>query len=374
MGYSNKKVSLFRLFFFAISNYFYIVNKNIFYIDYYADGKRIREAIGPNRRDAEKALAVRKAEILQGKFKLKPKKQRITFADFVPEFLEHVRPALKPRTYQRYGTSLRPLLEFFGNYQLAEISAWLIEKYKIQRRESVTGSTVNRDLACLRRLFNVAVNNGRLEQNPFNIQNIEFYREPKRSLKFLDEQQATALLAECKTDFLYLFTWLGLNTGLRHNELLALKWQDVDFENSFILLPETKAGNAQTVPMNQATVDILKKAKRYGDYVISKKNGERFQIMRKSFNSAARRAGLGHITPHVLRHTWATLLIKSGVSLRTVQELGRWSSVSLVERYSHVAESEAKKAAEHIGNIFNKQVPNRSQGQIMPLKGSAVNE
>jgi len=349
---------------------------DIYYLDYYANGRRIREAVSKNRSDAVKALAIRKAEIVQGKFKFKPQKQRITFADYVPEFLAHVQPALKPRTYQRYGTSLRPLLEFFGNYQLADISPWLIEKYKIQRRDTVTGSTVNRDLACLRRLLNVAVINGRLEQNPFNgKQKIEFFRESKRSIKFLDEKQAAALLAECKANEpLYLFTWLGLNTGMRHGEILALKWKDVDFENSFILLPDTKNGDAQTVPMNQATIDILKKANRYGDFVISKKNGDRFQIMRKVFNSAARRAGLGHVTPHILRHTWATMLVKNGVSLRTVQELGRWSSISLVERYAHVADSEAKKAAQQIGEIFSKQAPNRPQGQVLPFKDKAIND
>ena len=59
--------------------------------------------------------------------------------------------------------------------------------------------------------------------------------------------------------------------------------------------------------------------------------------MRNIFEAACRRANLERVTPHTTRHTFATRLVQNGVDLRTVQELGGWSSLRMLERYAHVA-------------------------------------
>ena len=57
------------------------------------------------------------------------------------------------------------------------------------------------------------------------------------------------------------------------------------------------------------------------------------------FESACKLASLSDVTPHTLRHTFATRLIENGVDLRTVQELGGWSQIKMLERYGHVSPS-----------------------------------
>ena len=64
---------------------------------------------------------------------------------------------------------------------------------------------------------------------------------------------------------------------------------------------------------------------------------------------ACRRAKLKDVTPRVLRHTFASRLVMNGADLRTVQELGRWKSISMVERYFHLSDGHKAEAVELIG-------------------------
>ncbi|HWG97483.1 MAG TPA: tyrosine-type recombinase/integrase, partial [Nitrospira sp.] len=78
------------------------------------------------------------------------------------------------------------------------------------------------------------------------------------------------------------------------------------------------------------------------------------------FNRARKAAGLIDVTVHTLRHTFATRLIENGVDLRTVQELGGWSSIRMLERYGHVSPSRKVAAVESLipPNIPPLKVPN----------------
>lgn len=79
-----------------------------------------------------------------------------------------------------------------------------------------------------------------------------------------------------------------------------------------------------------------------GEFVFVKPSGEPYTYIRRSFDTACRRAGLKDVTPHTLRHTFATRLIENGVDLRTVQELGGWAKIEMLTRYGHVSPSRAE--------------------------------
>jgi site-specific recombinase XerD len=90
----------------------------------------------------------------------------------------------------------------------------------------------------------------------------------------------------------------------------------------------------------------LERLPRRGEFVFAKRSGVRLAFVRRSFNSACTRAGLIDVTPHTLRHTFAARLVENGVDLRTVQELGGWATLSLVQRYAHVSPSRKVEAVE----------------------------
>ncbi len=79
-----------------------------------------------------------------------------------------------------------------------------------------------------------------------------------------------------------------------------------------------------------------------------KEDGKPYLSVQIIFRTAARRVGLTGISPHVCRHTFASRLAMAGVDLRTIQELGRWASLSMVQRYSSLSKTHKSEAIEKL--------------------------
>lgn len=136
--------------------------------------------------------------------------------------------------------------------------------------------------------------------------------------------------------------------GLRlKSEALTLRWADLDLARRLLSVQSsyTKNGSMRAVPMNSAVREALNRLPRRSEFVFAKPNETPYHAVR-GFRAACRRAGLQDVTPHTTRHTFATRLIENGVDLRTVQELGGWNSLSLLQRYGHVSPSRKAEAVE----------------------------
>lgn len=288
-----------------------------------------------NRRLAQTKLDAIKTEIAQGKFHFVGKENQITFSDYSQLFLEWIKIHRKDSTWRRYKSSIAILTPYFGKQKLTKIQKSDLEKYKSSRVPVVEGATINRDLACFKKLFNRAIADGYCQNNPVN--GIEFFREPLKAIEYLSEDEASKLIAACDEVPIKSFVILGLNTGMRLEELLSLSWENISFEDRTIVLDETKRGRDDTIPMNETVFELLLKQAKTSGYVISKSNGERYKDIRKPWNRILKKSGIKRCTPHILRHTFATTLVREGADLMAVKELGRWSELKLLERYAHVA-------------------------------------
>ena len=324
---------------------------SIWWIRYSYKGKIIREtSSSENKTVAKKLLSIRKAEIAQGKYKIKAPDSQILFQDYANEFLRWAKIHRKENTYRRYQVSLKHLLLYFKKQKLTGISKQNIEQYKHERSKFVSGSTINRDLACLKKMFNNVISDGIMDINPVN--GVEFFKEPKRSINYLSEKECVQLINACDTEAIKTFVILGLNTGMRYTELLSLKWEDVNLEDKLITLKDTKNNKEDTMPINKSVLDQLKSLKQKSEYIITKEDGSRFKYMQKSWRRVIKKAGLKNITPHILRHTFATILVREGADLNAVKELGRWSDLKLVERYSHVSSDHRTRVINKLDNKF----------------------
>lgn len=109
-----------------------------------------------------------------------------------------------------------------------------------------------------------------------------------------------------------------------------------------------KNGQTRSVPLNSTVRAALERLPKGGEFVFEKPDGMPYSSVRNSFDAACRVAGLSDVTPHTLRHTFATRLIENGVDLRTVQELGGWSQIKMLERYGHVSPARKADAVEKL--------------------------
>ncbi len=226
------------------------------YIDYVFRGKRKWESVGRvgevNKADAKKLLALRKTEILQDKFKL-PKNRIIpTFSEFAKEYLEYAKQNKK--SWERDMYSLRKLIPFFGNYKLSEISPILIERYKLERIECVSSRTVNIELVLLKRMFYLAISWDKCESNP--MQRVKLFKqsEPKERILTHEEEQK---LLDASPGHLRPIIITALQTGMRYSEILGLTWDNVDLEDGYIRIKESKSGKRRSIPINETLRSTL---------------------------------------------------------------------------------------------------------------------
>src|SRR3972149_2527256 len=226
------------------------------YIDYVLDGKRKWESVGQvgitGKKHAKKLLAIRKTEILQGKFNAPKPKVIPTFSEFARDYLEFAKGNKK--SWDRDMYALRSLEPFFGNYKLTDISPILIEKYKLERKQVVSNSTVNKELSIMRRMFNVAISWDKCKSNP--VSKVKFFKEapPKERILTYDEEKA---FLDSSHKHLKPILITALNTGMRYGELLNLPWNDVDFDSGYIHVRQSKSGNTRKIPMNETVTETL---------------------------------------------------------------------------------------------------------------------
>lgn len=322
-----------------------------YYIDYYDNfNRRRREKIGPSITLARTVLKKRLVERAEGKLLDKKEVPRVEFEKAADRYLEYSRT--NKRAPSRDITSINHFLpEFEGKY-LSEITPWLIEKYKKKRKEEVKGATVNRELACLKNMFTKAIEWGWAASNP--VKAVKLFKENNQRLRYLTRQEAD-LLIECCAPHLKPIVITALNTGMRRGEILSLIWDHVDFENGIIMVVNTKNGERRDIPMNKWLTETLKDVKRQSssNYMFCNEKGERFGVVRTSFESAVKRAGITDFRFHDLRHTFVSWLVMSGVDLTTVKELLGHKSLDMTLRYAHLSPHHKREAVKNLDTYMD---------------------
>src|SRR5580698_7276012 len=163
----------------------------VYWIDYYdPNRKRVQESSqSSNRRDAEDLITLRKSEILRGVYKQPIK---IALGEFGERYMEYAKA--NKRSWLRDEQMLNHLYKFFGKEKLlTEITSMQIEGYKLQRRGKVADSTVNRELALLKHMFNLAITwDSFLGLNP--VRKVKFFREFNIGLRVLSLEEEEKLL------------------------------------------------------------------------------------------------------------------------------------------------------------------------------------
>jgi integrase len=314
----------------------------VWYADFYdQQGKRVQESTGTaNRRDAATFLALRISEVKRGVY-VKP--VIVSLEDFGKRFLDYART--HKRSWRRDEQMLGHLKRHFGKVNLGDIQALRVEEYQQKRIKEVCPATVNRELALLKHMFNVA-ERWSLHQGANPVRLVKFLPEDNLQFQTLSPEDERKLLAS-SPPYLRELILFAINTGLRCGDIFHLQWQEVDFEQRRLSIIMRKTRNTLEVPLNDTAAGILeaRQAVRHGPYVFyNPATGDRFHDLKLGLKSALKRAGLSGITWHTFRHTFASRLTRGGVDLVTVKELLGHSTIVVTMRYAH-SNDEAKRRA-----------------------------
>lgn len=309
--------------------------------------------------DARKWAQHTEAAIREGRhFKtIEGKKHTLaqTIERYFKEVLAHRDNPINQKTYLKYWK------EVLGDYRLADVTPALI----VEHRNALVGmqnkygrviglATANRYSQSLGHVFTVAMKEwGWVSQNP--LANIAKYKEPRGRVRFLSDDERAALLEACKQSdnpFLHTVVVLALSTGARKMEILSLKWQDIDFERSQIILHETKNDERRVLPLQGFALGLMKEQAKVRrpdcDYVFPSKKASKdshgviiYQPIdiRTAWENVLKNAGIENFRFHDLRHSAASYLAMNGASLAEIAEVLGHKTLQMVKRYAHLSEA-----------------------------------
>lgn len=301
-------------------------------------GKLIRESTGTeDKKLAKRVYDKVKGQIAEGKwFQKLPER---SFQEMMEKFLdEH---ASKKASYSTFMGHVGNMTAFFGNCSLFQITPRLINEYKNKRHSNgVKPATINRELATLKKAFNLAVKEWEwIESNP--VSRVSMEPEDNKRDRWLTLDEEERLLETCP-HWLREIVIFASNTGMRLSEILELSWEAVDFFRKTVTVIRSKNKERRTIPLNSAAIELLKSKAKVRliktNLVFYSPRAHRLLGKRNVswvFHTAARKAGISDFRFHDLRHTFATRLIQAGVDLYKVQRLLGHKSPSMTQRYAH---------------------------------------
>jgi integrase len=205
-------------------------------------------------------------------------------------------------------------------------------------------------------------------------------KKPKRDNKryrFLTFKESDLLLNELKIKYslIYEISLISLHCGLRAGEIFALKWSDIDLENGRLIVTDTKTKENRFPLMTDEIKQIFRNKKRGSpdELVFPSRKGTVRNAISKSFMRTVNKLGLNKgitdnrnkVVFHSMRHTYASWLVQRGVSIYEVSKLLGHSTITVTERYSHLAPSNSENSVKIIEKIIREsKKPKRLTLQI----------
>lgn len=322
-----------------------VYKKNdIWYIDYYHNGKRVRESVGPGRqRDAEAALAKRKVQIKENRMFDANTVCDLIFSRMMNDFLAYAK--IHRKSYRGFCVKSKPLIAAFGEKLIRDITPSDIEGYKKARAEIVAVSTVNRELAILKAAYNRLIRDG-VFNGPNPASKIALFSEQHLARDRVLTSEKYQRLISAMHPTLVPIAETALHTGMRLGEILNLRWDQVDFKGGFInLAPEdTKSAYARSVPLNNRVTSLLHSLIRRLDtpFVFHFK-GKRRTSIQTAWRAACRRAGIADFHFHDLRHMAVTRMVNAGIPETAIMAISGHRTRSVFKRYVNLTPADLKR-------------------------------
>ena len=282
-------------------------------------------------------------------------------SELIVKYLDYLQfeRKLSLNTLKSYTNDLKDFDIYFGN-EIRDLSFTDIKKYLLSLKND-SARTVAHYLTVINSFYDFLVNEGIIKENPCN--NIQAPKLPKKLPNFLTEEEIDKLL---DVDLVTMYDYrnkamleLLYATGLRITELINLKINDVDLHNCFVRV-FGKGKKERIVPISDVAINYLNiyimeyrnliLGSVVSDYLFisnAKTNISR-QAFFKIIKKQCKLRGIEkEVSPHVLRHSFATHLLKHGADLRVIQELLGHEDISTTQIYAHLVNEKLKNDYEY---------------------------
>ena len=212
----------------------------------------------------------------------------------------------------------------------------LMDFVRIRRRNGVKDSSIARELACMSSVFAYAELNDMCEITPPISLVKKTLKKSKPKTRYLSEEEYDKLLLHA-SDHLKTIIIFTVETGMRKEEYLSLRWKDVNLVNNRIHVRDTKNGKDRNIPISKLAKEQLHKQLHNNinksEYVFYKNDGSRIGDIKKTFNRSCQRAGIKDLTIHDLRKTFGSWRLQGirgkKLSLNEVSKLLGHSSLDM---------------------------------------------
>lgn len=280
---------------------------------------------------------------------------------------------INKRSYDCDITSTTIFLDFFGNVDITKITPEKIELLKnhLLKVRKNAPATVNRHIQALRKMYNIAKANKKIDYNPVdgvnslrlnNIITRTLLQDEKiRLFKILNQSQLVTSRKNIKYNlkpykYLKRIVLTALDTGMRRGEIFNLTFEAINFDTRVLEVVNSKSGKSRFIPLTKKLYITLKAISKYegrnsGYVFLNPDTLLPYTDIKHSFKSVLKKANINSFRFHDLRHTFATNLLELGADIRTVQELLGHASLVMTQRYTHSSDKKKKSAIELLNNF-----------------------
>lgn len=301
-----------------------------------------------------------------------PDLQEQTLSSYV-EYWKSTKGSTSGKTLATYNSQLKNhILPTFGERRLTSITTADIRNWVVALQDKGVGSvTIRQSYRLLHQILESALVEESIVRNP--AVGVRLPKGSKKRLSALTVEQVQELADACGK-YSILIKFLAM-TGVRINEALALRVEDLNFHTSSVhvsrtwtstesgkkVLGPTKTREVRDIPLGTAILNELKTdlvGKQPGDWLFTGAAGEALDygyFRRAYFEPAAKRLGLANVTIHTLRHTCASLLIMLQAPITTVSQILGHASVKMtLDIYGHYYKDDSQKWIIELSSRFTK--------------------
>lgn len=261
-----------------------------------------------------------------------------------------------PETIRAYLYTVEDFSRYFGKSpdKLGQEDLRRYQLYLLHERKLAVNTIVGR-IAALRFFF------VKVLRRPYRQIDLVYPKQPARLPTILSEEEVARLLASAVTSYHFVILLTLYSTGLRRAELCRLKVADVDSKRKVIHVRKGKGNRDRDVPLSPKLLEVLRDYWRWrkpGPYLFPSLFGTRRgqpideKTVWHAVRRAAQRAGIQKtISPHTLRHSWATHLLERGTDLRTIQLLLGHVDLEATTLYLHLSQAHMQRVSNPIDSI-----------------------